>query len=78
MLTKTEFHNKIAAGLRFLDGATGSNLRKAGMPKEVCTEQWVLANPEVLVKLQRDYAAAGAQILYAPTFQAQPIALEKV
>jgi 5-methyltetrahydrofolate--homocysteine methyltransferase len=30
-----------------------------------------------LVALQRRYAAAGSQILYAPTFQAQPIALEK-
>ena len=78
MLTKEQFHNKIASGLRFLDGATGSNLRKAGMPKEVCTEQWVLEHPEVLVALQRAYAAAGSQILYAPTFQAQPIALEKV
>ena len=27
--------------------------------------------------LQRRYAEAGSQILYAPTFQAQPIALEK-
>lgn len=78
MLTKEQLHNKIAAGLRYLDGATGSNLRKAGMPNGVCTEQWVLSNPEVLVKLQRDYAAAGSQILYAPTFQAQPIALQAV
>lgn len=78
MLTKEAFHEKIAQGIRFLDGATGSNLRKAGMPNGVCTEQWVLSNPEVLVTLQRQYAAAGSQILYAPTFQAQPIALEAV
>ena len=32
MLTKEQLHEKIANGLRFLDGATGSNLRKAGMP----------------------------------------------
>lgn len=78
MLTKEEFHKKITQGVRFLDGATGSNLRKIGMPNEVCTEQWVLSNPEVLVRLQRRYAEAGSQILYAPTFQAQPIALETV
>lgn len=78
MLTKDQLHEKIAAGVRYLDGATGSNLRKAGMPNGVCTEEWVLAHPEVLVALQRQYAAAGSQILYAPTFQAQPIALEKV
>jgi len=78
MLTKEEFHEKIAQGLRFLDGATGSNLQKAGMPRGCCTEEWVLANPEKLVALQRQYARSGSQILYAPTFQAQPIALERV
>ena len=78
MLTKDQLHQKISAGLRFLDGATGSNLRKAGMPRTACTEQWILENPEPLVSLQRQYASAGSQILYAPTFQAQPIALAQV
>ena len=78
MLTKEQLHRKIADGVRFLDGATGSNLRKMGMPKDACTEEWILAHPEVLVSLQRQYANAGSQILYAPTFQAQPIALKNV
>lgn len=78
MLTREQFHEKIAGGLRFLDGATGSNLQKAGMPRGCCTEEWILAHPNALVDLQRRYAEAGSQILYAPTFQAQPIALEKV
>ena len=78
MLTKEQFHEKIAAGVHFLDGATGSNLRKAGMPNGVCTEEWVLHHPEVLISLQRAYAEAGSQIIYAPTFQAQPIALAAV
>lgn len=78
MLTKEQLHEKFAAGLRYLDGATGSNLRKMGMPKDACTEEWVLAHPETLITLQRSYAEAGSQILYAPTFQAQPIALERV
>lgn len=78
MLTKEQFHAKVSAGLRFLDGATGSNLQKAGMPRGCCTEEWILAHPNALVALQRRYAEAGSQILYAPTFQAQPIALKKV
>ena len=78
MLTKEEFHALLAGGPLFLDGATGSNLRKAGMPRGACTEQWVLEHPEHLVSLQRRYAKAGSQILYAPTFQAQPIALQAV
>jgi 5-methyltetrahydrofolate--homocysteine methyltransferase len=78
MLTKEEFQKKISGGLCFLDGATGSNLRKAGMPNGVCTEEWVLNHPEVLVSLQRRYAESGSQSIYAPTFQAQPIALKTV
>ena len=78
MLTKKELQDKIKNGLRFLDGATGSNLRLAGMPKGCCAEQWILENPQPLVKLQRAYAESGSQIIYAPTFQAQPIALEQV
>ena len=76
MLTREEFQNKIGK-ICLLDGATGSNLMKAGMPRWCCTEQWILAHPEALVSLQRQYVEAGSQILYAPTFQAQPIALEK-
>ena len=75
MLTKEELHHKIASGLRFLDGATGSNLMKAGMPRGIPTELWVLEHPDALLNLQSAYAKAGSQILYAPTFQAQPIAL---
>lgn len=78
MLTKEQFHQKIADGIRFLDGATGSNLMQAGMPKGCCAELWILEHPEPLVALQRRYAEAGSQILYAPTFQAQPMALERV
>ena len=78
MLTREEFQQKIKEGLHILDGATGSNLMKAGMPRGCCTEGWVLAHPEAIVSLQRSYAQAGAQIIYAPTFQAQPIALERV
>ena len=76
MLTREEFHARLG-NCCLLDGATGSNLMKAGMPRGCCTEQWILAHPEALVSLQRQYVEAGSQILYAPTFQAQPIALEQ-
>ena len=75
MLTKEEFHQLLKGGPMLLDGATGSNLQKAGMPRGCCTEQWILDNPQALTDLQRQYAEAGSRVLYAPTFQAQPIAL---
>ena len=78
MLTKEQLHHKIESGVRILDGATASNLMLEGMPRGSCTEEWILAHPDILVALQRQYAQAGTQIMYAPTFQAQPIALERV
>ncbi|MBR4971708.1 MAG: homocysteine S-methyltransferase family protein [Oscillospiraceae bacterium] len=78
MLTKEKFHALLQQGPLFLDGATGSNLQKMGMPRGCCTEKWILENPKALVQLQTQYVQAGSNIIYAPTFQAQPIALQKV
>lgn len=78
MLQKEEFNKLLLNGPIILDGATGSNLQKVGMPRGCCTEQWILEHPKALIDLQADYVGAGSQIIYAPTFQAQPIALEKV
>ena len=63
MLTKEEFQQKVKDGSCILDGATGSNLRNAGMPKGCCAEAWILENPEPLVALQRAYAEAGSNII---------------
>ena len=75
-MTKQEFAARLEAGPLIVDGATGSNLIAAGMPRGVCTELWVLEHPEVLIKLQQDYVDAGSQVLYAPTFQANSISLQ--
>ena len=60
-----------------LDGATGSELLRRGMPAGVCTERWVLEHPQVLQELQRDYVAAGADVVLAPTFGANAARLEE-
>lgn len=78
MITKEALWQTCSQEAILMDGATGSNLMKAGMPRGCCTEEWILANPEKLIALQRSYVQAGSQILLAPTFQAQPIALERV
>ena len=31
-----------------LDGATGTQLQKRGMPSGVCGEEWILAHPETM------------------------------
>ena len=67
-MTNEAFQALLARGPVLLDGATGSNLMRAGMPRGICTEVWVTEHPEPLLALQRNYIAAGSQIIYAPTF----------
>lgn len=74
-MTREEFQKLAEAGIILLDGATGSNLRKEGLPVGVSTELWALEHPQVIQKLQREYAEAGSQIIYAPTFSANRIGL---
>lgn len=74
-MTKQDFQELINQGPLILDGATGSNLMKAGMPKGVCTEQWILEHKEVLTSLQKQYIEAGSRVIYAPTFAANRISL---
>ena len=75
-MTKQEFLNLTKQGIVVLDGATGSCLKEAGMPNGVCTELWALENKEVVINLQRKYAQAGSQIIYAPTFGANRVSLK--
>lgn len=76
-MKKKEFISWIDDRLIYLDGATGSNLMKRGMPAGVCPEKWILDNSEVLISLQKEYVEAGTNILYAPTFTANRIKLRE-
>ena len=70
---KRETFRALAERGLILDGATGSNLMAAGMPRGVSSEDWVLQHPDVLQNLQQRYVAAGSQLVYAPTFTASRI-----
>jgi len=76
-MTKQEFHKLLEQSKVILDGATGSNLQKRGMPAGVCPEEWILENPDILCNLQREYIRAGSTIIYAPTFSGNRIKLEE-
>ena len=54
-MAKENFTSRLKRGRLVLDGATGSNLQKRGMPAGVCPEEWILNNKEVLKKLQKEY-----------------------
>ncbi len=76
-MTKNEFSDLINSKIVLLDGATGSNMQKSGMPTGVCPEQWILDHGNVLIDLQKGYIEAGSDILYAPTFTSNRIKLKE-
>lgn len=77
-MTKKEFSEFIKnKGIAYLDGATGSNLQKRGLPQGVCPEYWMCQNQDIIEGLQDEFTAAGSDIIYAPTFTANRIKLEE-
>ncbi|MCI8935702.1 MAG: dihydropteroate synthase [Lachnospiraceae bacterium] len=76
-MRKEEFQKFAENRLIYLDGATGSNLMKRGMPGGVCPEKWILEHPEVFIGLQKEFVEAGSNIIYAPTFTANRIKLKE-
>jgi len=64
-----EFLNKLAAGsILVADGATGTNLQKAGLKAGTPPEAWVLEQPQKILGLERSFVEAGSDILLTCTF----------
>ncbi len=76
-MTIDEFRQFTDNHMIYLDGATGSNLVKAGMPSGVCPEKWILEHRDVMLQLQKEYVKAGTNILYSPTFTANRVKLKE-
>ena len=74
-MTKKKFYELCSKKIIYLDGATGSNLIRRGMPSGICPESWILEHPEIMKELQKEYIAAGSDIIYAPTFTSNRIKL---
>ena len=58
-----------------LDGGTGSELIRRGLPAGVCTEQWLTEHPQAILDVQRRYFAAGADAVLTPTFHCNSLSL---
>jgi 5-methyltetrahydrofolate--homocysteine methyltransferase len=50
------------------DGATGTMLQKAGLPRGASPERWNLNNPDAIRNLHQSYIQAGADIILTNTF----------
>lgn len=64
-------------GVLVADGATGTQLQKAGLPVGAPSELWVLENPEGVRALHRSYLAAGSDIVLTDTFGGSRLKLDK-
>ena len=66
----------IRDGYLFLDGAMGTELQAAGLKLGERPELLCFTAPETVAAIHRRYIAAGSQVIYANTFQANGHKLE--
>jgi 5-methyltetrahydrofolate--homocysteine methyltransferase len=60
-----------------MDGATGTELRRAGLRPGECGELWAVTHPDRVRAVHRAYAEAGALVLLTSTFQSHPAGLAR-
>ena len=76
-MTKKEFNDLLKKKILVLDGATGTELQKRGLPGGVCPEKWVLENPSVIQEVQKSYFDNGSDVVYSCTFGCNRLKLEE-
>lgn len=76
-MNKEQFKELIINKILILDGATGTELQKRGMPTGVCPEEWVYENPDVIKNIQKSYVNAGSDMIYTCTLGGNRIKLEE-
>jgi 5-methyltetrahydrofolate--homocysteine methyltransferase len=73
----TTFLERLQAGeVLVADGATGTNLQQRGLERGLSSEVWVMERPQEILRLHRDFIAAGANIILTSTFGATRPRLE--
>ena len=71
------FRERLKTGsLLLLDGAMGTQLQNAGLKSGQRPETLCFTAPETVVDIHRRYIAAGSEVIYANTFQANAHKLE--
>jgi len=73
----SDLRERLSAGEVFvIDGATGTNLQRMGLPVGASAEIWVLENPEAIANLERSFVDAGSDIILTCTFGGTRLRLE--
>jgi 5-methyltetrahydrofolate--homocysteine methyltransferase len=64
-------------GVLVADGATGTMLQRAGLPRGIAPERWNLENPQAIRDLHNSYIQAGADVILTNTFGGTHFRLER-
>jgi 5-methyltetrahydrofolate--homocysteine methyltransferase len=68
-MNSNRFLEPLQAGkMLVLDGVTGANRLRRGLPTGMPSDVWVLDNPEAVMQLHRDFLEAGSDIPLTDTF----------
>jgi 5-methyltetrahydrofolate--homocysteine methyltransferase len=64
-------------GILVADGATGTMLQRAGLPRGMAPERWNLENPGAIQDLHTSYLEAGADVILTNSFGGTRYRLER-
>jgi 5-methyltetrahydrofolate--homocysteine methyltransferase len=77
-MSPSKFLEKLTSGQKLvLDGATGTNLQARGLPLGRPSDEWVLDNPDEVLRLHRDFLSAGSDIILTNSFGSSRINLAR-
>jgi len=74
-MTRSSFQKLASSRIIHLDGATGTELIRRGLPAGASPELWVLEHPDALISAQQAYVDAGTELLLTCTFGGNPVKL---
>lgn len=67
-MNKADFAALCRGKIAILDGATGTEMIKRGLPPGMSPDIFALENPDAIRSIHTSYFAAGSDIVYTPTF----------
>ncbi len=76
-MSRKKFNDLINKKVVLVDGATGTEFIKRGMPQGVSPELWALENLDAVHEIHNAYINAGSDIVYIPTFGGNRVKLEE-
>jgi 5-methyltetrahydrofolate--homocysteine methyltransferase len=77
-MSQSQFLEKLTSGKKLvLDGATGTNLQARGLPLGRPSDEWVLDNPDEVLRLHRDFLSAGSDIILTNSFGSSRVNLAR-